>query len=212
MIALSATTGIVDAVSVLGLGRVFTANMTGNIIFLGVAAVGAPGFSPPLYLWALATFMIGAIAGGRIGKHAQGYPLRRWLAIAATVETVLLWLAAFVVLHYDVKLPASFGLYATIALTALAMGFRNATVRLLKVADMTTTVLTLTITGLAADSTLGGGDNSNWRRRIASVAAIFAGVVLGAVLTLHGHLAAPLLVAGAVILVSSLLCALRLPS
>ena len=42
---LTVTTGLVDAVSVLGLGRVFTANMTGNVVFLGFAAAGVPGFS-----------------------------------------------------------------------------------------------------------------------------------------------------------------------
>lgn len=52
------------------------------------------------------------------------------------------------------------------------MGFRNATIRQLKVPDLTTTVLTLTITGIAANSSLAGGANPNWARRIGSVAAI----------------------------------------
>ena len=45
LVVLTVTTGLVDAVSVLGLGRVFTANMTGNIVFLGFAVAGVPGFS-----------------------------------------------------------------------------------------------------------------------------------------------------------------------
>lgn len=212
MLVLSATTGLIDAVSVLGLGRVFTANMTGNVIFLGMAVAGAPGFIPPLYIWAIVTFMTGAIIGGRIGRRAQGQPLRRWLFTAAAIETVLLWLAALVALLCAVETPASFGLYAIIASTALAMGFRNATVRQLKIPDITTTVLTLTLTGLAADSTLGGGANANWGRRIASVAALFIGAAAGAAMTLQWHLAVPLLVAGALILLSTLVCALRLPS
>ncbi len=53
--------------------------------------------------------------------------------------------------------PESATLFAIIALTGLAMGFRNATIAMMKVADLTTTVLTLTLTGLAADSTAAGG-------------------------------------------------------
>ena len=40
LIVLTVTTGLVDAVSVLGLGRVFTANMPGNVVFLGFAMAG----------------------------------------------------------------------------------------------------------------------------------------------------------------------------
>jgi Protein of unknown function (DUF1275) len=98
LLGMTATTGIVDAVNLLALGHVFTANMTGNVLFLGV-----------------------------------------------------------------------------IGLTALAMGFRNATTRKLGVPDLTTTVLTLTIMGLAADSSLAGGTNPRWRRRVASVLLVFAG-------------------------------------
>jgi uncharacterized membrane protein YoaK (UPF0700 family) len=70
--------------------------------------------------------------------------------------------------------------YAVIASTAVAMGLRVAVVRKLGVADLTTTVLTLTITGLAADSHLAGGDNPRWQRRIAAIVAMLAGAFAGA--------------------------------
>ena len=67
---LTVVTGLVDAVSYLALGHVFVANMTGNVVFLGFAVAGAPGLSAPA---ALAAFLIGASAGGRIairsGEH-----------------------------------------------------------------------------------------------------------------------------------------------
>jgi uncharacterized membrane protein YoaK (UPF0700 family) len=88
------------------------------------------------------------------------------------------------------------------------MGYRNATIRQLKVPDLTTTVLTLTITGLAADSTLAGGSNPNWARRIAAVVAILLGAALGAVLVRYG-LAVPLAVAGALILGGTIACTLH---
>ena len=210
LLLLSVTTGLVDAISVLGLGKVFTANMTGNIVFLGFAAVGTPGFHAPSYLVAIAAFLIGALAGGRVSIHHAGLPLRRWLTIAAMVEAALLWAAAAAALHFNIasQSPAS-TLYAIIALTGLAMGFRNATIRALKVPDLTTTVLTLTLTGLAADSSLAGGGNPNWMRRIASVVAIFSGAALGAALIMACGPAVPLFLAGILVLLGTAACALH---
>ncbi|HEX7781286.1 MAG TPA: YoaK family protein [Sphingobium sp.] len=210
LMLLSLTTGLVDAISVLGLGKVFTANMTGNIVFLGFAAAGVPGFRVAPYLMAIAAFLVGALVAGRVGRHYAGLPLRRWLLVAALVEATLLWIAAGFAIGFDIPAQSpGASLYAIIALTGLAMGFRNATIRQLKVPDLTTTVLTLTITGLAADSTLAGGGNPNWGRRIGSIVAIFSGAAIGAVLVTHGGLVIPLLLAGALILGGTLACMLH---
>jgi uncharacterized membrane protein YoaK (UPF0700 family) len=205
---LSVTTGLVDAASVLGLGKVFTANMTGNVVFLGFAAAGTPGFSVAPYVVAILSFVVGALIAGRTGQaHSHG-PLRHWLIVAAMIEAVLLWVAAAIALGFETSLLApKWRLYAIIALTGIAMGFRNGTIRQLKVPDLTTTVLTLTITGLAADSTMAGGGNPNWARRLGSVFAIFIGAALGAVLLLNFGLAVPLAVAGATVLIGTLACA-----
>ncbi|MGV3482206.1 MAG: YoaK family protein [Sphingobium sp.] len=208
LLLLSVTTGLVDAISVLGLGKVFTANMTGNIVFLGFAAAGTPGFRVAPYLVAIVAFLAGALVAGRTGKAHAGRPLRRWLMIAATIEAVLLWIAAAIAIDFDVATQTpDRSVYAIIILTGLAMGFRNATIRQLKVPDLTTTVLTLTLTGLAADSSLAGGANINWRRRIGSVAAIFGGAALGAVLVMRTGLTVPLILAGALVLAGTAACA-----
>ena len=210
LLLLSFTTGLVDAISVLGLGKVFTANMTGNVVFLGFAASGAPGFKIAPYAFAIASFMVGALIAGRVGKCHIGLPLRRWLLIAASVEASLLWIAAGVAVGFDVatQTPGP-SVYIIIALTGLAMGFRNATIRQLKVPDLTTTVLTLTITGLAADSSVAGGSNPNWARRIASVTAIFLGAAIGAYLVTHGGLVTPLILAGGLVFAGTLACMLH---
>jgi uncharacterized membrane protein YoaK (UPF0700 family) len=210
LLLLSVTTGLVDAISVLGLGKVFTANMTGNIVFLGFAAARTPGFHVAPYCVAIAAFLGGALVAGRIGKAHTGRPLRRWLMTAASIEAALLWIAAVVAIGYDVAVQApGVQLFGIIALTALAMGFRNATVRQLKVPDLTTTVLTLTLTGIAADSSAAGGANPNWGRRVASVVAIFVGAGVGATLVSHGGLVPPLLLAGALILFGTAACAVH---
>lgn len=69
------------------------------------------------------------------------------------------------------------------------MGLRNATVRRLAVPDLTTTVLTLTLTGIAADSALAGGRNPRLGRRLAAVLSIFVGSAIGAALVARGGLA-----------------------
>ena len=210
LLLLSVTTGLVDAISVLGLGKVFTANMTGNIVFLGFAASGTPGFSVAPYVFAIAAFMVGALIAGRVGKHHAGSPLRRWLLTAASIEAALLWIAAGVAIGFDVATQSpGYSVNIIIALTGLAMGFRNATIRQIKVPDLTTTVLTLTITGLAADSGLAGGTNPNWARRIGSVAAIFLGAAIGAYLVTHGGLVAPLILAGTLIFAGTIACMLH---
>ncbi|MDE1916836.1 MAG: DUF1275 domain-containing protein [Sphingomonadales bacterium] len=212
LLLLSVTTGLVDAVSVLGLGKVFTANMTGNVVFLGFAAMGTPGFHPLSYLVAIGGFLAGAFVAGRTGKAHEGRPLHRWLMTAALIEATLLWAAALVSTRFDIASQSpDTALLGIVVLTALAMGFRNATVRQLKVPDLTTTVLTLTLTGLAADSSAAGGTNPNWARRIASVVAIFLGAALGAFLLAHpgpwGGMATALTLAGCLVLGGTMACA-----
>lgn len=203
LMALTAVTGLVDAVSFLGLGHVFTANMTGNVVFLGFAAAGAPGLSVARSLASLIAFLFGALVGGRLGVAMAGAPRRRWLVTVAAAEAALLFAAALAALGFDIAsaTPAS-RLYAVIILTAVAMGLRNATVRRLAVPDMTTTVLTLTLTGLAADSSAAGGNNTRLGRRVASALLMFGGAVFGALLLRHG-LALPLVVSGVCVLAAT---------
>jgi uncharacterized membrane protein YoaK (UPF0700 family) len=212
LLLLSVGTGLVDAVSVLGLGKVFTANMTGNIVFLGFAIAGAPGFSVAPSLLALLLFLAGAAIGGRIHVTTGPANIRRWVLTIALVEAALLTAAAIATTGYDIRTfaPAG-GRYSAIALTALAMGLRNAAVRELKVPDLTTTVLTMTLTGIAADSAIAGRSNPNFSRRLASVIAMLSGAALGALLVLRMGLMVPLLLAAGIALIGTLFAAGMLP-
>lgn len=202
--ALTVTTGLVDAISFLGLGRVFTALMTGNVVFLGFAAAGATGFSAARAFASIAGFLIGAFVGGRLGFMLTRSSRRRWLLAVSAVEAGLLFAATLVADGYDVKtLTPVFNLYAIIVLTAIAMGVRNATVRRLAVPDLTTTVVTFTLADLAADTPLAGGDNPRLGRRLASVLLLFGGAAIGTLLIEVGGLALPLLVTGICIALST---------
>src|SRR5258708_11280491 len=183
LLGMTAVTGLVDAVSFLSLGRVFTANMTGNVVILAFATVRVPGLSILNSLTALLSFLVGAIFGGRIMARAGADAQIRFAAQAFLLENVFLFAASLCAIGYRRDLLGhSFHPFALIALTALAMGTRNAAVRKLAVPDLTTTVLTLTITGIGADSWLANGNNPRLARRVASVGAMFLGAALGAVI------------------------------
>jgi uncharacterized membrane protein YoaK (UPF0700 family) len=190
LLLLTFLTGLVDACSYLGLGNVFVANMTGNVVFLGFAAAGASGFSLAASLVALFFFLAGAAGGGRLGAM-YGAHRGRLIARAAWMETLPLALA----------LATAFAgtdgakRYALIALLALAMGLQNAVARRLAVPDLTTTVLTLTLTGLGADSKLGDGRSPPVSRRLAAVLVMLLGAAVGALLLLHAGAQAALALA-----------------
>jgi uncharacterized membrane protein YoaK (UPF0700 family) len=205
LLGMTAVTGLLDAVSFLSLGHIFTANMTGNVVILAFAVAHAPGVSLTRSLTALVAFFVGAAVGGRILIRARTDDLLRSALLIFALEIAFLATAMLAALgHSSVLQDSSATLYTIIVCTALAMGMRNAAVRKLGVADLTTTVLTLTITGLAADSSLAGGSNSHWQRRLAAVLAMFAGAAIGALLIKRSVFAA-LALAVAITSVSSAL-------
>jgi uncharacterized membrane protein YoaK (UPF0700 family) len=195
LVALTFLTGVVDAASYLKLGHVFVANMTGNVVFLGFALAGAGGLSATSSLIALASFLLGARLGARLIRRSpehRGHILRA----ASSVQALLIGLAF--VLALSATEPLAHGIrYGVTALLALAMGAQNASAQSLAVPELTTTVLTRTLTGIgmtaaAADSNLG--------RRIVAVAAMLLGALAGGLLALEVSVAAGLAAAAAIAL------------
>ncbi|MDH6215335.1 YoaK family protein [Streptomyces pseudovenezuelae] len=196
LLGLTVVSGVIDAVSYLGLGHLFTANMTGNVVVLGFAAAGAPGFSVPHTATSLGCFLAGAVVGGRVEGRLGGGSRRRWARLTLAAEALFVGAAAAVVF----AAPHAGGTrYTAIGLTAFAMGLRTATVQKLGVPGLTTTVvLTTTLTGLAAESRVGGGPGTHAQRRTASVISLSLGAFLGGWLVIHHGLGIPLLIAAGV--------------
>jgi uncharacterized membrane protein YoaK (UPF0700 family) len=208
LLTLTVVTGVVDAVSILALGRVFVANMTGNVVFAAFALVGAPGFSLSASLFALLGFLIGAYGGGvlitRSGRD-RGLLLRAGSAAELAFAAAALAIAAASgdpgVTHGTLGLAGGeFGAAVTdtlACLLAIALGVQNAVARRLAVPDMTTTVLTMALTGLGADIRAVFGEEARVRgaartaaraalgRRLLAVATMFAGAAAGASLALR---------------------------
>jgi uncharacterized membrane protein YoaK (UPF0700 family) len=168
--------------------------MTGNVVFLGFGIAGTGGLPVLAPVISLASFLLGAGAGGVLARR-MGDRQREHIARALAIEVALVGAAAVIAAAVDVRPNAVSG-DVLIALMALAMGVRNATVRRIGVPDLTTTVLTMTLTGLAADSRLTGASGRGSLRRIAAVVAMFAGALVGALL-LKTSLVLPLAAAAA---------------
>jgi uncharacterized membrane protein YoaK (UPF0700 family) len=197
LLSMTVVTGLVDAFSYLVLGHVFVANMTGNVVFLGFALVGVPGFSIAASLAAIAAFAAGALLGGRFGSRHRGHRARLHSSAAAAQAV---FLAASVILAVcGGGVPAAGYRYALITALGICMGIQNAAARTISVPDLTTTVLTLTLTGIAADSSLAGGAGSKAGRRLVPVATMAAGALLGAALVRHAQAYDPLVIALAII-------------
>jgi uncharacterized membrane protein YoaK (UPF0700 family) len=208
LVLLTVLTGVVDAVSILSLGRVFVANMTGNVVFAAFAVVGAPGFSLSASLFALAGFLAGAYLGGAmITRNASDRGLLLRAGVLAELAMVAVALAVTALSgdpgagHGTLALAG--GAFsapvtdATAALLAFALGVQNAVARRLAVPDLTTTVLTMTLTGVGADlralygheAHVHGASRAAARsalgRRLLAVAAMIAGAAAGASLALR---------------------------
>jgi uncharacterized membrane protein YoaK (UPF0700 family) len=208
LLLLTVLTGVVDAVSILALGRVFVANMTGNVVFAAFAVVGAPGFSLSASLFALAGFLVGAYLGGvLITRHASDRGLLLRAGVLAELGLAAVALAVTASSGDPGAGHGTLGLAggafsapvtdATAALLASALGVQNAVARRLAVPDMTTTVLTMTLTGVGADlralfgheAHVHGASRAAARaalgRRLLAVAAMVAGAAAGASLALR---------------------------
>jgi len=203
LLTLTAVTGLVDAVSYLKLGHVFVANITGNIAFLGFAIADAKEFTIAISLIATAAFLVGAIAGGRLGFRA-GRHRARLLAIGIIVEVVIVGIALLASIA-NPGLAGEYNHYELVILLGLAMGLQSAVSRKLGVPDLPTTVLTLTLAGLAADSSLAGGNNLRARRRLLATGAVLLGAAAGAWLIFQLGVGAALAVAFALLAVNSVL-------
>jgi uncharacterized membrane protein YoaK (UPF0700 family) len=174
----------VDAVSYLGLGKVFSANMTGNVVLLGFGIAG--GYALPIVapIVSLLAFLVGAVVGGKLADTVV-HRHRVHMGVAVAAEVALLVVAMLLTALATVRPDAASG-DTVIGLLALAMGVRNSTVRRLGVPDLTTTVLTLTLTGLAADIGHPRTNRSALLRRSCAVLAMLTGALAGALLLKTG--------------------------
>jgi uncharacterized membrane protein YoaK (UPF0700 family) len=191
--ALTVSSGAVDAISFLALGKVFTAFMTGNIAFLGLQVAGAGGPGVVAIVAAMAGFAVGVYVSTRIVKPSGGsavWPQRVTVALGVSLIAHAGFLAVWFASNGQ---PPANVVHVLLGLWGIAMGMQSAAVRTLHVDGVFTTAATATIIFLVADFT-------NWpatgaeRRRLAGVlVSLFIGATAGGVLLVHAHVYAPVL-------------------
>jgi uncharacterized membrane protein YoaK (UPF0700 family) len=194
MMVLTFVTGLVDAVGYLGLDRVFTGNMTGNIVILGMGLAGADGLPVAGPLVALGAYVVGAAVAGRsLQRHKP-----TWTPIVTAIfacSACVLTAAATVIAIFHVVGASAVGI-GIAACIATLMGAQAATARALAVADMTTVVVTSTITAYASETLFMPGIAWLAHRRLWAIVAIFSGALVGA-LMMKIHVSIPIFVAAA---------------
>jgi uncharacterized membrane protein YoaK (UPF0700 family) len=202
LIALTFAAGVVDAVSFLGLGQIFTANMTGNVVFLALA-VGQRSLLTALHsVGALIGFAFGALVAGQIlarPRPAGLWPRRvtwvLWGEFACVVAFAAIWALAS-------GEPSAGLLYVLIGLSSFGMGIQNAAARHLAVPGLTTTVVTTAFTGFMVDLPALGISGPTQRRAGVAVIALFSGATVGATLMVYARTFAPFVTAATVIAVA----------
>lgn len=202
MLALTAATGIVDAAGFLGLNRVFTGNITGSVVVLGMGLTGAEDLPVLGPICALISFAVGAVVAGRVLRPIAGGWTSRTTLLFGLVGVVIAALS--VLLALTGRAPSGPLSIAVICLLGSAMGIQTATARHLAVRDVNTVVVTTVVAGLAADSRLGARRHQPVARRVVGILAIGTGAVIGAA-AWRWHLGLSLAFAAAIILTVSFL-------
>jgi len=200
LLLLTFATGLVDAISVLVLGHVFVANMTGNVVFLGFWFVPHSGVDMIAAILSFVSFLVGTVLGGRFARHFD-YEVRVWLTAALGTEVVLLGVLAVLagagVVNYHDN-----GKLILIAGLAVTFGAQNAAARQFGVQELSTTVLTSTLVGIGVDSRLAGGTGEREKLRYTVVLTLCAGATVGATMT--RWMVAPVIGLAAIVVAASL--------
>lgn len=200
LLLLTFATGLVDSVSVLVLGHVFVANMTGNVIFLGFWFVPHSGVDLTAALVSFLSFVVGAIIGGRLTRHL-GHDARLWLTAALAGEVVVL-AALSAVMGAGLLGYEGTDRLIVIAVLAVVFGQQNVLARQFGIQELSTTVLTSTIVAIGADSRLAGGTGEREKLRYSVVLTMCGGAVVGATLSLF--VVAPVIAFAAVVIAAAL--------
>ena len=201
LLLLTFATGLADSISILVLGHVFVANMTGNVIFLGFWLAPRSSIDLTAVAVALPTFVCTTIVSGRVSRHF-GDRTRPWITtVLATEITLLVTLAILggtgtLQYHTNAKL-------IMIGILAVTFGLQHPSARQFGIQELSTTVLTSTIVSLGLDSRLAGGKGTRQTLRLAVVLTMCAGAFLGA--TMSRFAVAPVFVVTAAVVAASLM-------
>ena len=184
LLVLTFSTGIIDALSWLGLNGVFTANMTGNVLIIGMGAVGAGGahWAPPLA--ALVLFLVGAATVGLVQLRAAPGWGRATTAIFLSVGAAVLVVGIVTLALPPERFEVS--AYVVTAVLAFGMGMQGAEALRLAVPQLITVAVSSAVVGLGAAlfvvPKVGSETRGGIVRRVGAIAALAGGAIVGSLL------------------------------
>jgi uncharacterized membrane protein YoaK (UPF0700 family) len=211
--ALTVSSGAVDAISFLVLGKVFTAFMTGNVAFVGLRFAGAGGPDKVAILVSMAAFALGVYLSTLIVKGSEGsgtWPRRVTIALGVS----LIAHAGFLAVWFSTGGQPSVHIsHVLLGAWGMAMGMQTAAVRTLHVDGVFTTAATATFTILVGDLVRWTATAAERRRLRGVLISLFAGAATGGLLLVHAPFYAPVLpVAIAVVTVATAAIVMQEPS
>jgi uncharacterized membrane protein YoaK (UPF0700 family) len=193
LVGLTLSSGAVDAISYFALGKIFTAFMTGNLVFLGLSIAGA-GTSDVVHAGlALGAFAAGVVLSQYILEPVSGHalwPRRVSVALGVVVVAQACFLAVWLVTSGR---PSHGAGEVLVALSAIAMGIQSAAVRALRVPAVFTTAATATVIELAADLQAGTRSAPERLRLTGILIGLLVGACAGALLVVHARIYAAVL-------------------
>lgn len=177
LLVLTVGTGAIDGVSYLALDRVFTGNMTGNVLFVGFGLVGAADIPLLNNLVALLAFVLGAALGSRLTRRGGGGPVRLPRSSMLVQLVVVVGTFALAGVWFGVGRLGTTVMIVVTGVLALLLGAQAAAVRHTGIRDLSTVVVTMTMVNLAADSRLAGGAGAAWFRRVGAIVTMGVGAL-----------------------------------
>ncbi len=201
LLLLTFATGLADAISILVLGHVFVANMTGNVIFLGFWLAPKSSIDLTAVVVAFPTFVCTTVVSGRLSRYF-GDRTRPWITTVLATEIALLVALSVLGGQGVLRYPDNSKLIM-IGLLAVTFGLQHSSARQFGIQELSTTVLTSTIAGLGLDSRLAGGTGAREKLRLSVVFTMCAGAFLGA--TMSRFVVAPVFAVTAAVVATSLL-------
>ncbi len=193
LIALTFASGAVDATSYLGLGRVFTANMTGNFVLFGLGVARVQGLEVLRSGMAFVGYVAGVAVSARVlGRGGANDVWAARVTVVLALETAMLgaltagWLATGAA-------PVRPWLEVLIVCSGMSMGMQSSAAQRLAVPSVSTTYVTGTLTSAVTELALFGHPTSGWPLRACVVLSLGVGAGIEAVILLHVALLAPFL-------------------
>ena len=188
LMLLTLSSGVVDAISFVAFGKVFTAFMTGNFVFLGLGATHAFEHGGPSVVrvaLVLVAFAAGAFLAARVIKRFRGGALTYRgveVALGGVLVVEVIFLAGWIAVGGD---PAGSAATALAVVLALAMGMQSATVAALDIKSVFTTAATATFLNLAREAADRGSSGTDPARLAKIVVSLIAGATAGGLLLAH---------------------------